>query len=144
MYTWKNPADTKRYQIDYILVRQRYRNSVKKACSYPGADADTDHNLVLMKTMLKMKKVMKKKHRKKWNLSRMKQQQEDYRQHVELQCLYIEGTTVTDKWEGLKKERVRSAKGNIGSLSLFDRMVITDQLWHSSQIIAIDSSSVPF
>src|SRR5438876_272008 len=26
-YTWKKPGDTGRYQIDYIMVRQRYRNS---------------------------------------------------------------------------------------------------------------------
>ena len=37
------------HQLDYILVRQRSRNSVKDACSYPGADADSDHNLVVMK-----------------------------------------------------------------------------------------------
>jgi len=29
-YTWKMPGDTGRYQIDYILVRQCYRNSVMR------------------------------------------------------------------------------------------------------------------
>ena len=48
-YTWKNPGDTERYQIDYILINQRYRNSVKNSKSYPGADIDSDHNLVMMK-----------------------------------------------------------------------------------------------
>ena len=28
-YTWKQPGNTQRYQLDYILVRQRFRNSVK-------------------------------------------------------------------------------------------------------------------
>src|SRR3989442_322314 len=28
-YTWKSPGDKTRYQLDYILVRQRYRNGVK-------------------------------------------------------------------------------------------------------------------
>ena len=28
-YTWKQQGDTQRYQLDYILVRQRFRNSVK-------------------------------------------------------------------------------------------------------------------
>ena len=28
-YTWKSPGDRKRYQIDYILVKQRYRNGIK-------------------------------------------------------------------------------------------------------------------
>ena len=71
-YTWKQPGDKRRFQLDYILVRQRYRNSVKKACSYPGADADIDHNLVLMKTNLKMKKLKIKKSQKKWNIKKLK------------------------------------------------------------------------
>lgn len=28
-YTWKAPGDTRRLQLDYIVVRQRYRKSVK-------------------------------------------------------------------------------------------------------------------
>ena len=36
-------------------MRQRYRNSVKNACSYPGADADTDHNLVIITAKAKIK-----------------------------------------------------------------------------------------
>jgi endonuclease/exonuclease/phosphatase family metal-dependent hydrolase len=55
-YTWKRPGDTGRYQLDYILVRQRYRNSVKNARSYPGADIDSDHNLVMMKVVVSLKK----------------------------------------------------------------------------------------
>jgi hypothetical protein len=27
LYTWKSPGDRKRYQIDYILVKLRFRNS---------------------------------------------------------------------------------------------------------------------
>ena len=36
--TWKGFDGTARFQIDYILVRQRYRNGVKCSRSYPGAD----------------------------------------------------------------------------------------------------------
>ena len=53
-YTWKSPGDLRRYQIDYILVRQRYSNSVKSSWSYPGADVDSDHNLVAMRLKLKL------------------------------------------------------------------------------------------
>ena len=28
---WKSPGDVSKYQLDYILIRQRYRKSVKKA-----------------------------------------------------------------------------------------------------------------
>ena len=48
-FTWKSQGDLRRYQIDYILVRQRYRNCVKSSWSYPGADVDSDHNLVAMR-----------------------------------------------------------------------------------------------
>src|SRR6476619_6123887 len=34
-YTWKSPGDLRRYQTDYILVRQRYRTSVKSSWRYP-------------------------------------------------------------------------------------------------------------
>src|SRR6478609_7005701 len=56
-YTWKSPGDLRRYQIDYILVRQRYRNNVKSSWTYPGADVDSDHNLVAMRLKLKLKKI---------------------------------------------------------------------------------------
>ena len=56
-YTWKQPGDIARYQIDYIMVKQRYRNGVKGSCSYPGADVYSDHNLVAMKIQTRLKKI---------------------------------------------------------------------------------------
>lgn len=44
--TWKAPGDGSRHQLGYVMVRQRYRNSVKNPRALPGADADTDHSLV--------------------------------------------------------------------------------------------------
>ena len=41
--------DRGRYQIDYILIKNRFRNSVKCAKTYPGADIFSDHNLVAAK-----------------------------------------------------------------------------------------------
>ena len=62
--TWSRPGDTGRFQLDYILVRDKYRNSVKDSCSYPGADADSDHNLVAMTVRIKFKKIVRQKGRK--------------------------------------------------------------------------------
>ena len=39
-YTWKSPGDITRNQIDYILVKARFRNGIKSAFAYPGADCD--------------------------------------------------------------------------------------------------------
>ena len=40
-YTWKAPGDGACYQLDYIMVKERYRNSVKTSRAMPGADANT-------------------------------------------------------------------------------------------------------
>ena len=62
IYTWKKPGDSARYQIDYILVKKRFRNGVKNARSYPSADNYSDHNLVMARIKVKLKKLQKRKH----------------------------------------------------------------------------------
>jgi len=85
-YTWKAPGDGARYQLDYIMARQRYRNSVKNSRALPGADADTDHNLVAMTVHLQLKFIRKKKAaKKKWDkeklISKSKELQDERRTH---------------------------------------------------------------
>src|SRR6476469_5204864 len=83
-YTWKSPGDLRRYQKDYILVRQRYRNSVKSSWSYPGADVDSDHNLVAMRLKLKLKKIPRRRQQKKWMLaSKVKLFRKDIEEEVQ-------------------------------------------------------------
>ena len=53
----KKPGDTNRYQIDYILVKQRYRNSMKNSCSYLRVDANTDHIMVIIRVRIRLKYV---------------------------------------------------------------------------------------
>ena len=43
------------------MVENRFTNQVKESRSYPGADIDSDHNLVMMKCELKFKRIMGKK-----------------------------------------------------------------------------------
>ena len=70
-YTWKAPGDIRHLQIDYILMKQRYRNSVKNAAAYPGDDCDSDHNLVMIKVKLRLKRVCSGKKIKKWNIEKL-------------------------------------------------------------------------
>ncbi|KAL4107862.1 hypothetical protein QTP88_018144 [Uroleucon formosanum] len=58
-YTWKIPGDIGRYQMDYILVRKRFRNQVRRCKTYPGADVNSDHNLLMMKSNVTYKKLKK-------------------------------------------------------------------------------------
>ena len=46
-------------QTDYILCSQRYRSSIQSAKTRPGADYGTDHELLIAKFRLKLKKAGK-------------------------------------------------------------------------------------
>ena len=56
LYTWTSPDDQHRNQIDYILCSQRWRSSMYLAKTRPGADCGSDHELLIAKFRLKLKK----------------------------------------------------------------------------------------
>ena len=55
LYTWSRH----RNQIDYILCSQRRRSSIQSAKTRPEADCGSDHELLIAKFRLKLKKVEK-------------------------------------------------------------------------------------
>ena len=59
LYTWTSPDGQHRNQIDYILCSQRWRSSIESAKTRPGADCGSDHELLIDKFRLKLKKVGK-------------------------------------------------------------------------------------
>ena len=58
-YTWTSPDGQHRNQIDYILCSQRWRSSIQSAKTRPEADCGSDHELLIAKFRLKLKKVGK-------------------------------------------------------------------------------------
>ena len=59
LYTWTSPDGQHWNQIDYILCSQRGRRSIQSAKTRPGADCGSDHELLIAKFRLKLKKVGK-------------------------------------------------------------------------------------
>ena len=59
LYTWTSPDGQHQNQIDYILFNQRWRSSIQSAKTRPGADCGSDHELLIAKFRLKLKKVGK-------------------------------------------------------------------------------------
>ena len=59
LYIWTTPDGQYWNQIDYILCSWRLRNSIQSAKTRPGADCSTDHELLITKFRLKLKKVGK-------------------------------------------------------------------------------------
>ncbi|XP_037787450.1 craniofacial development protein 2-like [Penaeus monodon] len=47
LWTWLNPGDDFKNQIDYIVIKKRYRSAIKNSKAYPGADCGRDHNPVI-------------------------------------------------------------------------------------------------
>ena len=58
-YTWTSPDGQYRNQIDYILCSQRWRNSIQSAKTRLGTDCGSDHELLIAKFKLKLKKIGK-------------------------------------------------------------------------------------
>jgi exonuclease III len=54
-YTWKAPGNRARNQIDYIMIHQRWRKSIRNCRTYPGADCNSDHNLLVATFKLRLK-----------------------------------------------------------------------------------------
>ena len=59
LYTWTSPDGQHWNQIDYILCSQRWRSSIQSAKTRPGADCGSDHEILIAKFRLKLKKVGK-------------------------------------------------------------------------------------
>ena len=59
LYTWTSSYDQYQNQIDYILCSQRWRSSIKSAKPRLEADCGSDHELLIAKFRLKLKKVGK-------------------------------------------------------------------------------------
>ena len=57
LYTWTSPDGQPRNEIDYILCSQKWRSSIQSAKTRPGADCGLDHELLIAKFRLKLKKV---------------------------------------------------------------------------------------
>ena len=59
LYTWTSSDGQYRNQINYILCKQRWRHSILSANTRSRADCGSDHELLIAKFRLKLKKVEK-------------------------------------------------------------------------------------
>ena len=59
LYTWTSPDGQHQNQIDYILCSQRWRSFIQSAKTRLGADCGSDHEVLIDKFRLKLKKVGK-------------------------------------------------------------------------------------
>lgn len=106
-YTQQALGDTRRAQIDYILIRGSYKNQVKDSKSYPGADIYGDHNIVLMHCELKFKKLQKKIYMKRFQLTNLKVEESinSYKENID--------RAITETYDALSTISIEENWGNI-------------------------------
>jgi hypothetical protein len=112
-----------RFQIDYIIINQRFKNSVKITKTYPGADRadmDSNHNLLATEVRTKMKHVKKKKKRvaRKWNTDKLRTEEaEAYRNEIE-EAMKNEApkddVRVKEEWKSVKNVILSYLENNVG------------------------------
>ena len=54
-WTWHSPDGTHHNQIDYLLVKKRFRSGIKTARTSPGADVGNNHDMVMMTFQTRLK-----------------------------------------------------------------------------------------
>ena len=59
LYTWTSPDKKTRNQIDYITIDQKWKSTLKNAKTRPGADCNTDHQLLVIEMQVRLKKLNK-------------------------------------------------------------------------------------
>src|ERR1043165_900868 len=98
------------------MVRQRYRNSVKNSRTLPGADADTDHNLVAMTVSLQLKFIIKRRIKTfKWNKEKIRTKMSELSERIEEKIETLkEGSTTEERWMKLKETVVKEATETVG------------------------------
>ena len=71
LYTWTSPDGQFWNQIDDILCSGRWRSSIQSAKTRPGADRGSNHELLIAKFRLKLKKVGKTTRPFRYDLNQM-------------------------------------------------------------------------
>ncbi|XP_072375942.1 uncharacterized protein, partial [Diabrotica undecimpunctata] len=138
LYTWKSPADTNnviRNQIDYLLICKRYQNSIKSVKSYPGADVRSDHNPVVGRFRINLKKLVAKTKVERIQVSRLKDPstKEQVTLKIKEELTKIEIIPTEDenrKWNILKDALIRTCE-----TTLTPKLIKNKSEWMTDEIL---------
>ena len=91
---------------DYILVKHRFRNSVKDVQTLLGTDIDCDHNLLVAKICTRLKKIIRfQKRRPQWDLEKLYVQRQRVQDNLEekLGAIRCDGGNVEVQLNNIKE-----------------------------------------
>ena len=114
-YTWKSPGDMYRNQIDFILIRNRFKNAVKQVKTYPGADIGSDHVPVTCKLQIKIKKPRKSALKEQRDLPKLREEQTRISYNLKIKNYYdaLENEEMEQQPEEIIEEEWKHLKESI-------------------------------
>ncbi|GFO47179.1 craniofacial development protein 2-like [Plakobranchus ocellatus] len=128
--------DGSRNQIDYILTNERFRNAIKSAKTYPGADCYSDHVPVVAKLNLKLKKTSSNPTNIKLDLALLKTNQlirEKYQVSVQNKFESLgEAEEIEKQWENFKEAITLAATEEIPRVERKSK-----QKWMTDEILEL-------
>ena len=120
LWTWLSNDDETKNQIDYILIDKRFRNGMINTKTLPGADCNSDHNLLMSKIKIKLKSTSKAVKNLKLNLKLRKTNtaiKEQYTVEVKNRFTGLEEIReVEQRWVKLKDALTQSATETVPTM----------------------------
>jgi len=121
LYTWTSPDGNTQNQIDYISIAQRWKTSLMNCRTYPGADCDTDHQLLVASLKVRLGKRQRQNSIPPLNLEELKEDKAvQFAAEVTNQFTTLEAAqnevTPEDLWKGTKTVLLEVARETIAYL----------------------------
>ena len=131
---WISPDAQTRNQIDFVMSEWRWEKSITKCNTYPRADCDSDHQLLVAR--IKIKLVNKKEQKtNRFNMEMIAgEKKQEYACAVRnrFECLSETAESIDDKWQLLKTVMLESVREVAGS-----KMPVKSKRWISDKTIKL-------
>ena len=122
LYTWMTSGHGRQYQINYILMKQCFRNSIRDAKTLSGANTDSDLNPLVAEVQTRLKSIKKKagKRKPKWNLERIKSKENNVKEVMEQKFSQIgwNNRQREDNWGKVKETLLDILNNDIGKTEI--------------------------
>ena len=132
LYTYRlSPDHRTKNQIDYIIVPQRWRSSVKNTRTYPGADCNSDHQLHVMNFKLRLKKNVQQQSCIRFDLTATPNEYSvEISNRFELLARLDEEKTPNELWTDIKVATIEVAKKLIPKIKKRKQKWISSETYH--------------
>ena len=111
-------------------MKQCFKNSLRDIKTLPGADIDSDHNLLVAEVQTRLKAIKNPgRMKQKWNLQRIKSKENYMKGEIEQKFSQIDWFTasIEDRWGKAKETLPDILNNDIGKMEIAPRKLWTTQ-----------------